>query len=139
MNDSYNKKVDGVPIVQHYKNLNLFTPLKPNSFYVVHLQPAYYYLGNKTDFESVKNFIIKYNNNCLESIENKFDRDGLYTPRTTCYVFDGYLEEKDKVASVTVTGDKLLKTLGIVYEGDPCFQKCLPRRFRKKNYLINFK
>lgn len=129
LNDPYNKKEDGVPIVQHYKNLSLFTPLKPNLFYVAHLQPAYYYLGNKTDFESVKKFIIKYNNNCLESIENKFDRDGLYTPGTPWYVFDGYLEEKDKVVAFTVTEDKLLKTLGVVYEGEPGFQKCLPRRF----------
>lgn len=129
INDTINNPEDGSPIVTHYKNLKLFTPMNPNYFYATHLTPLYYYISHHAKPKEIEKFIIKYNLKNLPEIIKRIERDSLPT-KDWFYVSGELATEKDIVEIITTDENKFINALGAVYEGNYSYQKCLNRNLK---------
>jgi len=118
------KVINNNSLVIPYQNLKLFSPLKPNTFYVAHLSPLSKELIKKNSEKEIKSFIEKYNEKNLPRIMRKIQKENLAI-KDWWYSGGEFMNDEDIIEIVSTYEENLLATLGAVYDGGYHIRKSL--------------
>lgn len=125
------KPLSNDTIIAPYTNLQFFTPMKKQRYYVTHLQPIWYYGKFDGNIDEIMHFLTKYNEKNEPGINEKIGSGHLQV-NDWWYVGGECMKEEDYIDIVSTYEENLSRTLGAVYDGGYPASKCIKKSFGKR-------